>query len=109
MTITLSPASLATPTANNNQYDLSVSIICNQLRNRGWYNLADKIDSHFGQLQFEESMNGAEFKQYLISYCQAETWLPTSLTRTAILDGGESLLKRMVEACETQRSTCNLS
>ena len=105
MTITLAPASTATQIANNNQYDLSVITVCNQLRNRGWFNLADKIYNHFGQLEFDDSMNGSEFKQYLISYCQTETWLPTSLTRTAILDGGDNLLRLMVEACEMERST----
>jgi len=103
-TSTAASIATATPTANNNQYDLSVSIVCNQLRNRGWYNLAGKIDTHFGQLQFEDSMNGSEFREELISYCQANP-----LTMDAIADNGDGFLKIMVEACEMQRSSWNLS
>jgi len=110
MTQTSTAAAFATPTANNDQYVLSAYIVVKELRNRGWLNLGHTIYSRYsaffvngGTFPKDLTLTGAEFRQYLISYCQAN---PLSLD--AIADNGDGFLKIMVEACEMQKSTWNL-
>jgi hypothetical protein len=95
-TSTTAPSVL--PTANNDQYLLSIGTVYRQLRNRGWHVLSGIIASRFSSS--EESMTGAEFRELLISYCQANP-----LSMDAIADNGDGFLKIMVEACEMQRSS----
>jgi hypothetical protein len=106
-TSTLAPAPFATPTANNDQYVLSVYIVVKELRNRGWLNLGHAIYSRYsaffvngGTFPKDLTLTGAEFRQYLTSYCQANP-----LTLDAIADNGDGFLKIMVEACEMEKST----
>jgi hypothetical protein len=111
MTHTSTTAPSVLPTANNDQYVLSAYIVVKELRNRGWVNLGHAIYSRYsaffvngGTFPKELTLNGAEFREHLISYCQANP-----LSMDAIADNGDGFLKIMVEVCEMQRSTWILS
>jgi hypothetical protein len=102
-TSTFAPTSSARPTANNDMYILTVATVIKELRNRGWLVLASNVTrsfaSHFSGIK--ETMTGAEFRQQYDSYCQERL--------RGIYDNGDSLLKIMVEACEMEKSTWNLT
>jgi hypothetical protein len=106
---TSTTASLARPTANNNTYRLSVATVVTQLRNRGWQTLANRLAvrhaSYYGSGVIAEgaTISGAQFKLDLFMY---ELSKGDTLRST---DNGDGLLKIMVEACEMQKSTWNLS
>jgi hypothetical protein len=100
-------APLAIPVADNDKYLLKAYIVVKELRNRGWLNLGHTIYSRYsaffvngGTFPKDLTLTGAEFRQYLISYCQANP-----LTMDAIADNGDGFLKIMVEACEMQKTT----
>jgi len=107
MTQTSTAATFSRPIANNDAYALNAYTVVRQLRNRGWVNLAHTVASRYsaffangGKFPEDLTITGTEFRQCLISYCQAN---PLSLD--AIADNGDSFLKIMVEACEMQKST----
>ena len=92
---------ISIPTANNDQYLLSVNTVIRELRNRGWLVLAANVTrsfaSHFSGIK--ETMTGAEFRQQYESYRQERL--------RGITDNGDGLLKIMVEACEMEKSSWN--
>ena len=108
MTHTSTP-SISTPAANNNTYRLSVATVVKELRNRGWQTLANRLAtrhaSYYGSGVIAEgrTISGAQFKLDLFMY---------ELSKGDTLrsdDCGNGLLKIMVEACEGEKSTWNLS
>jgi hypothetical protein len=101
-------ASNATPTANNNTYRLSVKTVVRELRNRGWQTLAQRLStrhaSYYGSGVIADgaTISGAQFKLDLFMY-------EISAGPLRSTDNGDGLLKIMVEACEGEKSTWNLS
>lgn len=104
MTYSSTPASIATPIANNNLYRLSVATVVKELRNRGWQALAQKLSirhaSYYGSGIIAEgaTISGAQFKLDLFMY-------EISAGPLRSTDSGNGLLKIMIEACEMEKST----